>query len=562
MKYANLRSHRLLRIPELVWHHGWIPEVWNKDVDQIIGESGETSELPHLTYLVSRRDQELALKAASINDAWAVGLPYAYALKMQEANRPPRIRNSAVVAPGLHGSFSPDSPVHVDTEYLDFLEPRLTGFDCVRVMMNCDDIRLKRHQEWERRGFEVMHGGCATDSTSLSRLADTFQRFEVMTTNDFGSHIAYAAAAGCRMSICGPRPEVDLVGFSLKDELYRNRPELGLSSALSYQLANNYLNSLGLNKDVSEAVDAHEWGLFQIGFDCVKQPGELRRLFSAAYSRHTPVSDRIGFRPVKKKLASSKRLIGLLGLKLNSAESSRIIFPLRNLMSLASMASTESRTLFFGDSGDTIHFRPNSSDSRSLYQVFSERELEALPFSNPHRILDLGCYAGYSTVYLLNRFPNSEVVAVEASEPNYSIAKLNLKGHSRVTLLNKAIWSANAPISLLPGMQGHRSTKTIPYQSELPTVEGITLEKLLGDVGWEFADLIKMDIEGAEYDVLGSVADEMANLCSMLIVSFRAKLARRREVEALTEKLAGNKRALVYEIGRFTVFDFRKISVE
>ncbi len=56
------------------------------------------------------------------------------------------------------------------------------------------------------------HRGRPGGSEHLRRLRRLFGRFEFVTTNGFGSHIAYAAAAGAKVSVFGPYAEFPCPG--------------------------------------------------------------------------------------------------------------------------------------------------------------------------------------------------------------------------------------------------------------------------------------------------------------------------------------------------------------
>ena len=555
-KYLGLRSYRFLRVPEIVWHHGWSPNIWNYDIDQIVGESGQTSDLAHLTYLVARRDQEMALKQAGLENVWATGLPFAYAMILAK-EEVSRIPNSALIVPALHGSFSPDNPTHMDTEYLDFLDKNLKSFSHVRVLMNCDDIQLGRNEEWEKRGFQIVLGGCEEDEESLPRIVNIFKEFEVMTTNEFGSPIAYAAAAGCRISISGPKPTLNLKGTVWVAPFYQNRVDLGLTAESWFSRTETYFSDRNLIRLPSEAQLAEEWGKKEIGYDAVRPPEELKKIILEAYRGHTSPVDRLGLRPLKKRVRSFQRFVAVAAIRETDHNFPNPLTFGKNLWTLMKRSGKLFRSISLTDSRTPIRFRPDSSDIDNLYQHFVERELDGFDIGEPSRILDIGSYAGYSILFLTRKFPQAQIVGVEADSDNFELCSTQHADNPRVKLINKAVWAENTTVSLLAGPEGAWSNKTIPETDEFPTVEGITLPGILQEVGWDSVDVIKMDIEGSEYEVLKTVATDISRMCSVLLVEFHHKLARKKELDALIEKITSGTKATVTEVGEFTVFDFR-----
>lgn len=551
-------SERLLKTPEIVWQHGWIPAVWNSDVDRIVGESGDTSYLDENTFLVGRRDQEMALRSAGIANAFAIGLPFAYALKMDTTprNADP---NSVLVVPALHGRYSVEDSEHIDAEYISALSNELSGLNNLTVLMNCDDIAAGRNREWEANGFHVILGGCEGDSDSMPRIVKIFKSFDIFTTNDFGSPIAYAAAAGCRLAIWGPRLSLARVGMSFGSVFYRNRVDLALSGSSWFESANEMLRDHGFCRRPIEAKQAESWGKQEIGFDSLLQPQELEKLIRSEFTRHKSTLDRLGLGSVKKKITALGRQVRLASIGLGDISGRRLLASGANLFALITMSpkSRELTSLRLGDSGAHLQVRPGTSDVENLYQHFVERELDGFDLGQPSRILDIGSYAGYSIFFLAEKFPNARIVGVEADPDNFELCTLHHADNPMVKLINKAVWAENTTVSLLAGPEGAWSNKTIPQTDEFPPVEGITLPSILEEVGWDSVDVIKMDIEGSEYDVLKTVATDISRMCSVLLVEFHHKLARKKELEALIEQITSGTNATVTEVGEFTVFDFR-----
>ena len=555
-QYLGLRSFRFFRIPEIVWHHGWSPNIWNFDIDLIVDESGQTSELSHLTYFVGRPDQEIALRQAGLKNVWAIGLPFAYAM-LVDSEDVDRIPNSVLVVPALHGSFSKEDVVHMDNEYLGFLEESLESFSYVRVMMNCDDIRLGRDDEWERRGFKVVLGGCEADDESLTRIVNIFRTYEVMTTNDFGSAIAYAASAGCRISVCGPRNPVDLTSKVWSWPFYQNRVDLGLTANSWFAKTEQYLEDKELMRLPTEARAAEDWGKEEIGFNAVRSPDELNSLIRSAYYRHTSSLDRIGLSPIRKRVKKLQSQFAVASIREHPGSTVHPVRLLQNMSTLMKKSEKPPRILRFVDSQGIVWFRPGTTDVDSLHNHFVSRDLDDIDLGHPKRILDIGCYTGYSMFFWTQRFPDASIVGIEPDPENFDLCAKNHDDNLQVRLLNKALWSEETNVSLIRGPDGAWSNKVIPLTDGFPKSEGITLHSVLQEIGWDSADIIKMDIEGAEYDVLGSVASNISRLCSLLIVKFHHKLARARELATLIDEIVTETQAVVREIGEFTVFDFR-----
>ena len=144
------------------------------------------------------------------------------------------------------------------------------------------------------------------------------------------------------------------------------------------------------------------------------------------------------------------------------------------------------------------------ADSPSFY--YSHREIfidEIYRFQSDKIdpvIIDCGSNYGTSIVYFKQLYPDSKIIGVEADPDIFEILKNNLeqRSFSNITLLNKAISKEKGSIQFFSeGADGGR-IHNMDSPKNSYKVETINLDELIdGDV-----DFLKMDIEGAESDML------------------------------------------------------------
>lgn len=147
-----------------------------------------------------------------------------------------------------------------------------------------------------------------------------------------------------------------------------------------------------------------------------------------------------------------------------------------------------------------------STDAVALYEVFVGEEyaitksLSASPF-----VIDGGANVGMASLYFLNRYPGSKVVAVEPDPANFEICRKNLAPYGdRVVLVLGAIWKSAGSLALEPGADEWVTTVRGDRQG---TVEAFTVPRLMTH-GNGTVDLLKLDIEGSEREVFGAGAEE------------------------------------------------------
>jgi len=147
-----------------------------------------------------------------------------------------------------------------------------------------------------------------------------------------------------------------------------------------------------------------------------------------------------------------------------------------------------------------LYFRCGSSDLANFDQVFGQEEFSLALTKPPKRILDLGAYVGYATVYLAHRFPEAEIVCVEPAAPNFKMLNLNTSPYPQIRRLNGAVWSKPANLAVC----GHELGDWGVHFAAAPGEAGTpawSVDEILRLSGWDRADLIKCDIEGSEREV-------------------------------------------------------------
>lgn len=164
-----------------------------------------------------------------------------------------------------------------------------------------------------------------------------------------------------------------------------------------------------------------------------------------------------------------------------------------------------------------IHCPLNKED----FIVMTKHEEEIIGIFRPKEgdiVVDIGAHMGRYTIPSAKSVGVSgKVIAVEAHPYNFGILQHNLKLNklTNVSALNSAVYSKKANLKLyLPdedlGYTMHHSVMTnylsTKYNNEIERkfveVEADTLDNLLKSSGITTVNWIKIDVEGAEYEVL------------------------------------------------------------
>ncbi|HEV2114580.1 MAG TPA: FkbM family methyltransferase [Terriglobales bacterium] len=145
-----------------------------------------------------------------------------------------------------------------------------------------------------------------------------------------------------------------------------------------------------------------------------------------------------------------------------------------------------------------LRCRAGTTDAVTIQSTFEG--LYHLPPRTLNRcavILDLGANAGYVAAHLATLYPAARVIAVEMDAANTRLARLNLSPFSGVEVVQAAIWVEDGMVCY----SGRAADAFAVSRGGHHVAKAVTIERLLDHYQIAAADYVKMDIEGAEWEL-------------------------------------------------------------
>jgi FkbM family methyltransferase len=179
-------------------------------------------------------------------------------------------------------------------------------------------------------------------------------------------------------------------------------------------------------------------------------------------------------------------------------------------------------------------------DSASFYACFTDiftNGIYAIDAETDEPcIIDAGANIGVGIIYFKQRFPSSRILAFEADPRIHAVLEHNVRagGFDGVELINKALWTSEDGICFCPeGADGGRIARsvneTIDARIRIPTVRLRTfLDRPV--------DFLKVDIEGAEVEVLTDCGDSL-RVVKNLFVEYHSFEAEEQQLDVLLSLL-------------------------
>jgi FkbM family methyltransferase len=113
-------------------------------------------------------------------------------------------------------------------------------------------------------------------------------------------------------------------------------------------------------------------------------------------------------------------------------------------------------------------------------------------------IIDAGANIGDETLRFRFFHPQAVIVAVEPAADNFAVLTRNFRDDPNVKPVCRGLWPTPGKLKVQRGAtpEGYRVTEVVGEEYD---VEAVTIEQLMKDHGLPQIDILKLDIEGAEY---------------------------------------------------------------
>ncbi len=147
--------------------------------------------------------------------------------------------------------------------------------------------------------------------------------------------------------------------------------------------------------------------------------------------------------------------------------------------------------------------RCHTTDASTLNSIFVDEQYPRFSNFCAHRIIDAGANAGYATLFYAREYPNAEIVALEPEPSNIEIVQRNCASLSNVEILPSALWFRKESLKLVDRGERKDAFHLSPLENAKGRYVGThSILDILHQKQWTELDILKMDIEGAEKEVL------------------------------------------------------------
>src|SRR6476646_9182390 len=149
-----------------------------------------------------------------------------------------------------------------------------------------------------------------------------------------------------------------------------------------------------------------------------------------------------------------------------------------------------------------LFLRNKTFDVHIFYRIFVRRELEFNIEKNVKCILDLGANIGLASLFFARKFPDAKITCIEPEKNNFKLLHLSTCKYNNIRTMRAAV-SGVSGSGFVNDLNKGEDSYFITFQTGIHVIDEVetyTIKKLKSFLNTDSFDLVKMDIEGAEYD--------------------------------------------------------------
>jgi FkbM family methyltransferase len=198
----------------------------------------------------------------------------------------------------------------------------------------------------------------------------------------------------------------------------------------------------------------------------------------------------------------------------------RRAMPLQDALRVICARNNSEERLYLKGLERNVRVRTNSTDLNCLEKVFLYKEY-SVPFAiEPHLIVDAGANVGMATLFFAHHYPHAKIIAIEPEPANFDLLRQNCDDLPNVSLIRAALWPEACDLAI-ENPSAEAWAFTIAKHSAHETskkISAITIDDILKQAHADRIDLLKLDVEGSEFQLFSNGAELWIGKIGMIAI--------------------------------------------
>ncbi len=177
--------------------------------------------------------------------------------------------------------------------------------------------------------------------------------------------------------------------------------------------------------------------------------------------------------------------------------------------------------------GLKIKLRTRSTDLQAFTNVWilKEYKIEGFEIIENDVIIDVGGHIGLFALYASLKCPNGKIISIEPHPQNFLLLKENMANNkfNKIVFMNKAITNSNREIDLFVDSLDDSAHSIYGNGKNSMKIKSTTLENIMTENQISKCNMLKMDCEGAEFEIIESLSDDQLFKIEKLCFEYHLK---------------------------------------
>ncbi len=161
--------------------------------------------------------------------------------------------------------------------------------------------------------------------------------------------------------------------------------------------------------------------------------------------------------------------------------------------------------------GLKIKLRTNSTDLQAFANVWvlEEYGIDDFKIIESDVIIDIGGHIGLFALFASSKSKKGKIISVEPYPNNFNLLKENMNNNNfrNIILINKAVSKTDKNLELFVDSTDDAAHSIYKIGEEVIQIKGITLKQIMLENQITKCDMLKIDCEGAEFEIIKSLSD-------------------------------------------------------
>jgi len=177
--------------------------------------------------------------------------------------------------------------------------------------------------------------------------------------------------------------------------------------------------------------------------------------------------------------------------------------------------------------GLKIKLRTKSTDLQAFTNVWilKEYEVEGFEILDNDVIIDVGGHVGLFSLFASLNSHNGKIVTIEPYPKNLNLLKENRNNNNfhNIVILNNAVTNKSKNLELFVNQTDDSAHSIYGTGENIIQIKGVTLIEIMQENEISKCDMLKMDCEGAEFEIIKSLTNEELSKINKICLEYHIK---------------------------------------